>query len=210
MAPFRHNAERILGRHACASTTLLLHALSVFADRGGQGSWYARAEAGYGQEIQGKNRTSHPDSSNNGANPGWKSILVKTGPDRYREIYHDEPNEGKVMPSFLRQLGGETVLGAFDNQYRMEAAEEFWCFSMGVPIRLNFEPLWQAATKATPAGQYTLTGPLARSVLPDSVSVTTFENCNMPHCSIGGAVRVKFKMQQCSLMAVSSEFEPKE
>jgi hypothetical protein len=145
----------------------------------------------------------------NGGNPDWKSLLVKTGPDRYREIYHNEPNEGKVMPSFLRQLGGETVLGTFDNQYRMDAAEEFWCFSMGVPIRLNFEPLWQGAVKTTPADQYTLTGsPLARAIYPDSVTVDTFRSCNMPRCSIGGVVRVKFKMQQCSLMVVSSEFEP--
>jgi hypothetical protein len=149
--------------------------------------------------------------SSNGGSPDWKSILVKTGPDRYREIYHDEPNEGKVMPSFLRQLGGETVLGAFDNQYRMDAAEEFWCFSMGVPIRLNLEPLWQAAMKATPADQYTLAGsPFARVIHSDSVSVNTFQNCNMPRCASRGRVHVKFKMQQCSLRVVSSEFEPQE
>jgi hypothetical protein len=55
----------------------------------------------------------------------WKSILVRAGPNRYREIYHDEPIEGKANPSFFVKLGAETFLRVLDNQYRKGGSRNF-------------------------------------------------------------------------------------
>jgi hypothetical protein len=51
--------------------------------------------------------------------PQWKSILVRTGPNRYREIWHYQKIQGGIWPSFLVKAGNQTLLGLDDHCYRL-------------------------------------------------------------------------------------------
>jgi hypothetical protein len=139
----------------------------------------------------------------------WKSILVHTGPDSYREIYHDEPNEGKPNPSFLVKVGEEAVLGVSDNQYRMDEVVEFWCFGADGPLQLDFKPAWEAAREVIPADQFIVERP-AGDFPNRIVSVPTlFRGSGGPCCEVRGLLKVKFKMQQCRITVTGTDFVPK-
>ena len=137
----------------------------------------------------------------------WKSILVRQGPNSYREIYHDEPNEGKPNPSFLVKVGEETVLGVEDNKYRMDGVTEFWCFGAEGPQQLDFKPVWKAAREAIPADQFIVERP--GGGLPNLVVSlpTLLRGSAPPCCEIRGVVKVSFRMQQCRLIVVGTEFQ---
>jgi hypothetical protein len=71
----------------------------------------------------------------------WKSILVKTGPDRYREIYRREPTQvdARVLPSTLVRIGQETLLHA---RYSVggnggEFEDDYYSFRQNGPIRVD-------------------------------------------------------------------------
>lgn len=136
----------------------------------------------------------------------WKSILVRAGPSRYREIYHDEPNEGKANSSFLVKIGEETVLGVQDNQYRMDEISEFWCFGADGPQLLDFKPIWSAAREVTPADQFIMERPPGD--LPKLVMLlpTLFRGSAGPCCEIRGVVKVRFSMQQCRITVTGTDF----
>ena len=58
----------------------------------------------------------------------WKSILVRTGPNQYREIWFDEKTQGDFSPSFLFQIGDKTLLGLIDDCYRRGCEQQYWLF----------------------------------------------------------------------------------
>ncbi len=139
----------------------------------------------------------------------WKSILVRTGADRYREIYHDEPNEGRPNPSFLIKLGDQMVLGVHDNEYRMDAVEEYWCFTENGAIRMDLTPVWGAARKAISADQFIIERPGGRVNFPHLlISVPTLARDSQPCCEVRGVVTVKLRMQQCAVQAGEVDFQP--
>jgi len=139
----------------------------------------------------------------------WKSILVRTGPDEYREIYHDEPAEGKPNPSFLIKIGEETVVGVRDNAYRMDLLEEYWCFDAGAPLQLSFKPVWKAARSAIPADSLIIENPNGPGNFPNlAISAPVLAPRGAPCCEILGAVRVAFTMERCAISVSGVEFRP--
>jgi len=139
----------------------------------------------------------------------WKSVLVQTGPDHYREIYHDEPNEGTVGRSSLLIIGDETVLGVSDNRYRMEGFEGYWCFGTAGPELLDFGPVWDAARKTIPPSHSIMQFPNAPADFPSlTISVPVWVPGGFPCCDFRGAVKVRFKMKQCRISVTDAEFQP--
>ena len=86
--------------------------------------------------------------------PEWKSILVRTGPNQYREIWFDQKTQGDFSPSFLFQVGDKTLLGLIDDCYRRYCEQQYWLFVKDGPTRLDLEPIWKAASTLVPKNQY--------------------------------------------------------
>jgi hypothetical protein len=141
--------------------------------------------------------------------PDWKSIVVKTGRDSYREIYHDQPTQGLVNPSFLVKAGPDTLLGLIDDLYRWDEVEEYFWFEADGIIRLNFEPVWQAAKKAIPPDRSIwashLSGPSNFPGLTISVGITYPDNYR---CCAKGVVKVKFKLDRGQVVVMGTSFDP--
>jgi hypothetical protein len=84
----------------------------------------------------------------------WKSILVLTGPNQYREIWFDEKVQGDFSPSFLSQVGDKMLLGLIDECYRCGCLEQYWLFDKDGPTHIDLEPIWKAAIALVPKGHY--------------------------------------------------------
>ena len=82
--------------------------------------------------------------------PSWKSIIVRTGRDEYREIWHYQKNEGGIWPSFLVKIGHDVVLGLEDDCYRQNVIREYFWFTKDGPGRIDFRPIWAAAKLTVP------------------------------------------------------------
>lgn len=141
--------------------------------------------------------------------PTWKSILVRIGPDSYREIYHDQPAEGKPNPSFLVKAGEATLLCLRDNIYRSDAVEECFWFGTDHVERLDFAPVWQAARKAVP--------PERRIWAYDLNPRTNFQIMTIPvglrsdyngRCCTTGVVYVRFKVEGGRVLVIKADFDP--
>jgi hypothetical protein len=140
----------------------------------------------------------------------WKSVVVRTGTDRYREIFHNEPTEGRPNASFFAKLGDQMLLGVQDNQYRMDTVEEYWCFADSKAFRIDFAPIWNAARKITPANQFFIERPGLRLNSPNLViSLPTLIGGGSPCCEIGGVVLVTPRLQNCVVQAEKVEFQAK-
>jgi hypothetical protein len=143
----------------------------------------------------------------------WKSILVRTGPDNYREIYHNQPNEGVANPSFLIKIGEETALGVKDNEYRLDVMEAYWCFNASGPEQLDFEPVWEAAGKVIPKGYSIIELLNRRTTLPNlTVSIDVLGPLPSQCCdfrgTFRGTVNVKFRIEQCRIRVTDADFQP--
>ena len=142
--------------------------------------------------------------------PGWKSIIVQTGPNAYREIYHDQPNEGQPNPSFLVHAAKEPVLCVVDNVYRSDVEEHcFWFNGVGV-VRIDFAPIWKAAQKVAPAGrrvwEYGVKAKTAfeKMVLPVALRYQDTGNC----CDDKGVVNVHFRLDHGRVVVINAKFDP--
>jgi hypothetical protein len=141
----------------------------------------------------------------------WKSILVRTGPNRYREIYHVEAYWGAPEPSFLVKTGQETLLGVADYQYKFEGIEGYWCFGAAGPELLDFTPVWDAAQKAIPPDHRIFQFPNASADFSNStVSVPVWVEGAYPCCDFRGAVKVRFQLKQCRISVRDAVFQPGE
>ncbi len=71
----------------------------------------------------------------------WKSILIKTGPDSYREIYHCEPTQvdARALPSVLIRVGREVMLHSqyFVGGNKGMVEDDYYSFRPNGPIRVD-------------------------------------------------------------------------
>jgi hypothetical protein len=84
----------------------------------------------------------------------WKSILVRTGPNQFREIWFDDKIQGEFSPSFLFQIGDKTLLGLIDDCYRRGCEQQYWLFEKDGPTRLDLESIWKAPWTLLQKNQY--------------------------------------------------------
>ncbi len=142
--------------------------------------------------------------------PGWKSIVVQTGLNAYREIYHDQPNEGRPNPSFLVHADKQPVLCVVDNVYRWDAEEQCFWFNPDGLVRIDFAPIWKAAQKAAPTGrrvwEYAVKAKTTfrNMVLPVALRDQDTGNC----CDVKGVVNVHFRLDQGRVIVMDARFDP--
>lgn len=141
--------------------------------------------------------------------PGWKSIVVQTGADRYQEIYHDQPNEGIPIHSFVVRAGKEPLLCVVDNVFRWDEQEDCFWFSATGAVRVDFSPIWNAA-------QQTVQG--RHAVWDHHLGArANFANLTIPvgirsdwnnRCCVDGVVYVRFTMDHGRVIVLKTTFNP--
>jgi hypothetical protein len=142
------------------------------------------------------------------AAPDWKSILVSKEPDKYHEIWHYQRNEGGVWPSFLVNVGQDTLLGLEDDCYRQEVLQEYFWFSEDGPVRVDFSPVWRAAKSVAPKGSKVWVGYDGRIDLPAGrMRVGLIRDPDWRCCSTG-VVEVKFELKAGQFRIQGQRFLP--
>jgi hypothetical protein len=93
-------------------------------------------------------RNSNPDQAK------WKSVLVQTGPDLYREIFHLQAfyTSVSLTPSRIIQSGSERVLATMDRDGGNGGGcwEGYWWFDQAGPHPLDFSRLKAAVEGRLP------------------------------------------------------------
>lgn len=140
--------------------------------------------------------------------PDWKSILVRTQPGKYREIWHYQRNEGGIWPSYLVKVGQETVLGHEDDCYKQDILQEYYWFGKGRPVRIDFSPIWKAAESVVPEGTTVWGGYDGRIDLPAGrIRVGLIREPNWRCCS-QGIVEVKFELSNGQVVVKGTRLNP--
>lgn len=84
----------------------------------------------------------------------WKSILVRTGPNRYKEIFHLQPagTDEPLKPSGIIPSGNERVLATMDSDGGNSGGcwDGYWWFDRTGPHRLDFSRVEAAIKNALP------------------------------------------------------------
>jgi hypothetical protein len=156
--------------------------------------------------------------------PGWKSLVVRTGPNAYQEIYHDQPTQGHVNPSFEVRAGSTILVGVLDEVYRAdEVREYFWLEPAGV-VRVDFMPAVQAAQRVIPGVEVAReTGPVAgrgpraeargRRIYSQldidfgamTILVRTISDLR---CCDKGVAKLRFRLDRGRVTITGAEFDP--
>jgi len=142
--------------------------------------------------------------------PAWKSIIIQTGPDSYREIYHDQPNEGEPVPSFIVSAGNDPLVCVLDNVYRLDAEDDcFWPEANGI-VRLDFKPAWDAAQRVVPSGSKVWPyGIRAKSTFEQFVLKVRIISQGIHRCcDLRGLADVRFKLERGRVVVLQATFDP--
>jgi hypothetical protein len=140
--------------------------------------------------------------------PDWKSVLVRTAPGRYHEIWHYQRIEGGIWPSFPLKLGNETLLGIHDNCYKQDVIQEYYWFSEVGARRIDFSPIWQAAQRAVPPGNRVVKIYDGRTDIPRGrFRVGLIRDPDWRCCS-QGVVEVQFELKLGQVTVSGARFEP--
>jgi hypothetical protein len=95
-----------------------------------------------------------PGRNSNSDQVKWKSVLVQTGPDLYREIFHLQVFYASVSltPSRIIQSGSESVLATMDSDGGNGGGcwEGYWWFDQAGPHPLDFSRLKAAVVGGLP------------------------------------------------------------
>jgi hypothetical protein len=92
----------------------------------------------------------------NPSNPDWKTILIKSGPNEYREIYHCEPwnTYTRTPRSSIVNVGRESVLSTIYSHGGNKGGhtDDYFWFDETGPHPLDLTPVIEAAQSAIPKG----------------------------------------------------------
>ena len=138
----------------------------------------------------------------------WKSILVRTQPGQYREIWHYQLNEGEIWPSYLVKVGQETLFGLEDDCYKQDTIQQYYWFGADSPVRVDLNPIWEAAKKAVPKDTAVWGGYDGRVDFPAGrmqVGLITEPDW---HCCNRGTVDVEFKLRSGNPVVTKTSFNP--
>lgn len=139
----------------------------------------------------------------------WKSILVKVGPDRFRERYHLQHTEAKIAPSYLLKAGGEQILATRDvipgtgNYYY----EDYFWFSAAGPKRIDIEKIAKVVEAILPSGHGVWKGGglnMAALTYHSPVWKSGDANC----CPSGGTVFVRVSLDGNRSLVASKSYNP--
>ncbi len=139
----------------------------------------------------------------------WKSILVKVAPGRFREIYHLQPTQAIVRPSFLLKVGDRQILatrdqipGTGNNFY-----EDYFWFDRDGPVRIDIDVIPKVLKAILPAGSGVWKGGgLHMKTLTYRMPVWKENDGNC--CPTGGRVELKFRLDDGRLVVTGKHFDP--
>ena len=146
--------------------------------------------------------------------PDWKSILVKTGPDQYREIYHLQPTQvdSHAGASFIVNVGQDQLLGARYNvggNKGIYSDDHYWFHKSG-PALVDFGPVRVAARAALPDGKSLWGGGDENG--PRTLALAMFRFWVLDKgdwlCCGGGAVEVRFRLDQGRVIVTGTNYDP--
>jgi hypothetical protein len=144
----------------------------------------------------------------------WKSILVKTGPDEYREIYHLQPTQvdSHADASFIVNVGEDKLLGTRYNvggNKGIYRDDHYWFDKTG-PVLVDFAPVRAAARSALPVGKSLWGGGDENG--PRTLASAMFKFWALDKgdwlCCGGGAVEVKFKLDRGRVIVTGTNYYP--
>jgi hypothetical protein len=138
--------------------------------------------------------------------PVWKSILVKVGPDQYREIYHYQGTESEADgPSSLigPVLQTERRLGLVGRRI-----DEFFWFDESGSTHIDQAMLAESAKTVVPNGDDTCTGYglFATSSSPAVVFHMPTSRPGIARCGGPGEVEVKLAMVKRQLIVTNVRY----
>lgn len=144
----------------------------------------------------------------------WKSLLVKTGADSYREIFHLQNNltdPPKLEPSKIVHIGPETVLMTQDSDGGNGGGcfEGYWWFDRDGPHSLDFAPMIAAISKKIPANA-TFT-PTCWALDLDRGELKSWvqkRNAECHACGGLGEVRAELRLHNGQVEAANIRFQP--
>ncbi len=141
----------------------------------------------------------------------WKSILVEVSPGKYREIYHLQPTNAVIKPSFIGKAGAGEILATRDvipgtGNYSYE--DYFW-FSPAGATRINIEEIGTTVQTLLPNGYGVWKGGgLDMEAMKYRSGVWKDGDANC--CPSGGTVEVDFRLEENRIVVTRSHYDPKE
>ncbi len=139
----------------------------------------------------------------------WKSILVKVGPDQFREIYHLQPTDAIITPSHVLNAVDEKILATHDvipgtgNYYY----EDYFWFSAAGPERIDIERITKEVQSILPDGLGVWKGGGLDMISGTYLSQVWKEgdaNC----CPTGGTVILRFRLDGSHIFLLSKSYDP--
>jgi hypothetical protein len=149
----------------------------------------------------------------NGGGVTWKSILVQTGADSYREIFHLQATyiENSLAPSRIVRSGNEGVLVTMDRDGGNGGGcwEGYWWFDSSGPHALDFSRLLPAISKYTPPNTSVNISCMNLDLGSEQVrSPVQSSDARCRACDIQGQVTARFRLKGPVAEPVSVIFKP--
>jgi hypothetical protein len=149
---------------------------------------------------------------NSPSDPYWKMILVKSGPNAFREIYHCEPWDiyARAVRSSIVIVSREAVLSAqyWDGGNKGGHTDDYYWFNETGPHPLDLTPVIAAAQSALPKG-YLLWAWTDGRALDSSAKLRWWVQKKPAWmCCDGGEVVVHFKLDHGHAIVTQTHYDP--
>ena len=143
-----------------------------------------------------------------------KAILVRTGVDEYREIYHLEPTHADAfVGSSVINVGREQLLGTryMDGGNKGAYSDDFFWFAKSGATWVDFDGVRKAARAVLPKGASLWGGGDDNSPKTIAAGVMQFWviERNEPLCCGPAAVTVRFRIDRGRVVVKKATFDPK-
>jgi hypothetical protein len=146
----------------------------------------------------------------------WKSILVRTAPNVYREIYHCEPIgvDATALPSIIVRVGTELLLNSryiAGGNKGIYVDDYYWFGQTGASL-VDFAPVWDAGLAVLPQGQGLRLWGGGDANSPETLPSMKFKllvwNYNSSLCCEPGIVEVAFKLDRGHVIVTEAHYNP--
>jgi hypothetical protein len=139
----------------------------------------------------------------------WKSILVQSSTGAYREIYHLQPINAVISPSFFARAGTDEILVTFDPipGTGNHVYEDYFWFGPEGPLRIDTSPISDSLKSILPEGFGVWKGGgLDMKSLRYRTPVWKEGDANC--CPSGGMVEIAFRLEAGRLIVTGKHFDP--
>jgi hypothetical protein len=149
---------------------------------------------------------------NKPSDPDWKMILVKSGPDEFREIYHCEPTQvdARAVRSSIVIVSREGVLSCvyWVGGNKGWHTDDYYWFDEAGPHPLHLTPVTDAAQSMLPKG-YELWPCTDGRALDSSAKLRWWvQKKGDWGCCSGGEVEVHFKLDHGRVVVTRTRYDP--